>query len=504
MVKDFRLRQDLRHFLQQCHCDAGGLTRQTLLNRTHWASPSNAPSPGLRMAMELRALLLLLLCFPALQAQTPHAEEGVSEGSSLSIQCPYTAQADYHQQKAWCHMRGGQCEPLVETIYPTQYPRTNRVTNGKVTIEDNPMYETVSITMTNLQVDDSGTYFCAYRPYPHKYLPLKKISLNVFKENLSTWTKSKDLEDKTLIQDDAQKRTVTITMKKLQAQDAGVYWCVLYRGSSLTQKMEIRLSVSKRTQQYTPKESDDVSVQCPYSASYYGAVSKAWCKEGARKACTILVTTDLKPSGYRKKIQQGRFTIQDDTQQGMVTVTMEKLQVQDSGVYWCALYEHGQLLRMVEVTLTVSEVLAGTTLSGTASTSQATPSSNTPAPSSNVNTFILLSGVLSILFILALTSLITLCVKQRKQLKRRGNRQAEDIYDKPEDIAQLDSTERMESPKDDSKDVKYITLNFKSRLSPEDPLYCNVEPSQAHGKPRDENVEYATIALKQLPTNDKG
>lgn len=62
----------------------------------------------------------------------------------------------------------------------------------------------------------------------------------------------------------------------------------------------------------------------------------------------------------------------------------------------------------------------------------------------------------------------------------------------------------MESPKDDSKDVKYITLNFKSQLSPEDPLYCNVEPSQAHGKPKDENVEYATIALKQLPTNDKG
>lgn len=62
----------------------------------------------------------------------------------------------------------------------------------------------------------------------------------------------------------------------------------------------------------------------------------------------------------------------------------------------------------------------------------------------------------------------------------------------------------MESPKDDSKDVKYITLNFKSQLSPEDPLYCNVEPSQAHRKPKDENVEYATIALKQLPTNDKG
>ncbi|KAM9594434.1 CMRF35-like molecule 1 isoform 6-T7 [Morphnus guianensis] len=436
MVKDFRLRQDLRHFLQQCHCDAGGLTRQTLLNRTHWASPSNAPSPGLRMAMELRALLLLLLCFPALQAQTPHAEEGVSEGSSLSIQCPYTAQADYHQQKAWCHMRGGQCEPLVETIYPTQYPRTNRVTNGKVTIEDNPMYETVSITMTNLQVDDSGTYFCAYRPYPHKYLPLKKISLNVFKE-LHKW------------------------------------------------------------------ELDSLSVQCKYSALVHSTDRKAWCRRG-RTGCEIWLMTENLSTWTKSKDLEDKTLIQDDAQKRTVTITMKKLQAQDAGVYWCVLYRGSSLTQKMEIRLSVSKILAGTTLSGTASTSQATPSSNTPAPSSNVNTFILLSGVLSILFILALTSLITLCVKQRKQLKRRGNRQAEDIYDKPEDIAQLDSTERMESPKDDSKDVKYITLNFKSRLSPEDPLYCNVEPSQAHGKPRDENVEYATIALKQLPTNDKG
>uniref|UniRef100_A0A8C0HG75 Ig-like domain-containing protein n=1 Tax=Buteo japonicus TaxID=224669 RepID=A0A8C0HG75_9AVES len=369
--------------------------------------------------MELRALLLLLLCFPALQAQTPHAQEGLSEGSSLSIQCPYTAQTDYHQQKVWCHVRGGQCEPLVETTYPTQYPRTNRVTNGKVTIEDNPMYETVSITMTNLQVEDSGTYLCAYRSYYYDYLPLKMISLNVFKElhkweldslsvqckysglvhstdrkawcrsgrtgceiwlmtdNLSTWTKSKDLENKTLIQDDAQKRTVTITMKKLQAQDAGVYWCVLYRGSSPTQKMEIRLSVSKSDPTGTPIASiTGQSHSLPQNSLKH--------RQCPGISCTSLL---LKP------------------------------------------------------------------------------------------------------LILA---------------HSKGNRQAEDIYDKPEGTAQLDSTERMERAKDDSKDVKYITLNFKSRLSPEDPLYCNAEPSQAHRKPKDENVEYATIALKQLPTNDKG
>ncbi|KFQ97403.1 hypothetical protein Y956_10849, partial [Nipponia nippon] len=127
-----------------------------------------------------------------------------------------------------------------------------------------------------------------------------------------------------------------------------------------------------------------------------------------------------------------------------------------------------------------------------------------PGFSSKVNTSVLLSVILSIMFVLALISSVTLCIRRRKQQKRRGTSQAEDTYDKPEDIPQLDSTERMESPKDDSKDLKYVTLNFKSRLSPEDPLYCNVEPIQTHRKPEDENVEYAIIELKQLPTNDKG
>ncbi|XP_064328014.1 CMRF35-like molecule 1 [Phalacrocorax carbo] len=216
-----------------------------------------------------------------------------------------------------------------------------------------------------------------------------------------------------------------------------------------------------------------------------------------------MVNTISKPSGYLRAPQQGRVTIQDDSQRGIVTITMEDVQARDSGVYWCALYEQLHLFRMVEVTLSISNVSAGPTLTGSAGPNHSTPSGDSPAQSSAVNIFNLLSGVLSVLFILALITSITLCIRRRKQLKRRGPRQAEDIYDKPEDIAQPDSTERMESPSHDSTDLKYVTLNFKSQLSPEDPLYCNAEPNQTHRKPEEENVEYATIALKQLPMNDK-
>ncbi|KAF1650079.1 Trem-like transcript 2 protein, partial [Aptenodytes patagonicus] len=378
--------------------------------------------------MELRVLLLLPLCFPGLQAKTPAAKERRLEGSTLYIQCPYTAQTNSQQQKAWCHVRENRWKPLVETTEPSQYPYGTNATNGKVTIEDNPTHRTVSITMTNLQVEDSGTYCCASRSYGNRYLPLKTISLNVFKE---------------------------------------------------LHKLEL----------------DSLSVQCPYSTLGYSTGTKAWCREG-QTGCKLVVSTDYSSTWHNSKAMAHRTLIQDDTQQRTVTITMQKLQVQDTGTYFCVLYRSSRLTLIMEVRLSVSKILAGTTLSGTAGTNQTIPSGNTPAPSSNVNTFILLAGILSILFILALISMITLCVRRCKQLKKRGTRQAENIYDKPEDIAQLDSTERMEDPKDDSKDLKYVTLNFKSRLSPEDPLYCNVEPSQTHRKPKDENVEYAIIALK--------
>ncbi|NWS77646.1 TREM1 protein, partial [Crotophaga sulcirostris] len=63
-------------------------------------------------------------------------------------------------KKAWCRVRGGGCELLGETLDPTQNPHRTRARKGRVTMEDNHENRTVSITMTNLQVEDSGNYSC--------------------------------------------------------------------------------------------------------------------------------------------------------------------------------------------------------------------------------------------------------------------------------------------------------------------------------------------------------
>ncbi|NWQ97608.1 CLM7 protein, partial [Burhinus bistriatus] len=368
------------------------------------------------------------LILTGLQAQTPDVEERRSEGSTLRFQCPYTAQTDYQQQKAWCRVRDDECDLLVETTDGTRtYPYRTQATKGNATIVDDQQYRTVSISMTNLQAKDSGIYSCAYRSHSNKYIPLRTISLNVFKE-LHKW------------------------------------------------------------------ELDSLSVQCPYGALGYSTGTKAWCRTEGQTGCKVVVRTDYPSTWRNTKALEDRTMIMDDAQKRTVIITIQKLQAQDSSVYWCALYRGSRLIRIMEFHLSVSKSEYPLTAKCTCCYISASPPCLFSL-TSNVHTFIILSGVLSILFILAFISSVTLCIRRRKQLKRTGNRQAEDTYDKPENIVQLASTERMESPKDDSKDLKYVTLNFKSRLSPEDPLYCNVEPSQAHRKPKDENVEYATIAL---------
>lgn len=111
-----------------------------------------------------------------LQAETPEAEMSQQEGSTFSIQCPYTTQPENEQLKAWCRMRNARCQLVAWTLASMQYIYSDRARQGHLTIQDDN--RTVSITMSDLQAEDSGIYSCVYSS---NYVPLKTISLNVYK-----------------------------------------------------------------------------------------------------------------------------------------------------------------------------------------------------------------------------------------------------------------------------------------------------------------------------------
>uniref|UniRef100_A0A493SV81 Ig-like domain-containing protein n=1 Tax=Anas platyrhynchos platyrhynchos TaxID=8840 RepID=A0A493SV81_ANAPP len=397
-----------------------------LQSTPHLAPPGSQPTTALHQLPSPSPLLV----FTGLQAQT-REELSQHEGSNLSVLCPYPAEREYRDLKSWCRWTDQGCQLQVALLGTITYTYSQQANQGYITIQDDPKHRNFSITMTDLQVEDSGTYYCAYRKGWESYVPLKWISLNVFKE---------------------------------------------------LHKLEL----------------DSLSVQCPYRKLGYSSGRKAWCRyPGQTGTCDLVVSTDFPNTLSISKAQKGRAWIQDDTQERTITITMEKLQAQDSGVYWCALYRPYTSIpftRIMEVRLSVAKRPAATTLSVTRATSENHPPGNSTLAGQGVSTYIIISTVLYLLLIPVVIILITLCIRHHRKLKRRGNRQAEDIYDKPEDTTQLESTERMETPKDDSKDLKYVTLDFKSQRSPEESLYCNVEPDQAPKNPKDENVEYAIIA----------
>ncbi|NXB20307.1 CLM5 protein, partial [Rhagologus leucostigma] len=238
------------------------------------------------------------------------------------------------------------------------------------------------------------------------------------------------------------------------------------------------------------REGNTLYVQCPY-AQIPDWQTKSWCRlTGGR--CQELARTYYQ---NREQSEDGRITVEDDTTSKTVSVTMTDLKAEDSGIYFCAYSAGRYVLRTVSLNVFrahVPGVFQGP--SSTQPRSQATSLSNE-------NTFLILSMVLLILLILALITSITLCVRYSKLLGRTGNREAEDTSDTPESTAQPGSTGRRESSQDDSKGPAYINLDMHSHPSPEDPLYCNVEPSQALRNAQ--NVEYAIIAFNQSPRNGR-
>ncbi|NWZ41122.1 TRML4 protein, partial [Brachypodius atriceps] len=231
------------------------------------------------------------------------------------------------------------------------------------------------------------------------------------------------------------------------------------------------------------REGNTLTVKCPYTAQTEEWHTKFWCLLTSNGGCREVASTY---SGGRGRSNDKRTTIEDDTNRKIVSITMTDLKAVDSGTYFCAVYPNGFVrLRTISLNVFRGEYLSPTQRK----------------VFSNVNTFIILSVVLLVLLLLALITSIALGVRHYKLLGRAGNREAEDTSGRAEGTAQPGSTGRRGSSQEDSKELAYINLDVQSHSSHEDPLYCNVEPSQAPRNPQ--HVEYAVIAFNQSPRNGR-
>ncbi|NWR01296.1 CLM2 protein, partial [Paradoxornis webbianus] len=237
------------------------------------------------------------------------------------------------------------------------------------------------------------------------------------------------------------------------------------------------------------REGDTLYIKCPYTQSESG-YTKLWCLLEPNG-----VTREVASTYYRSTDK--RITIKDDPSGKTVSVTVTDLRAEDSGTYSCAFYSCYNLIPRTEISLNVFKAHILGVFQGPSSTQSRSRATSL----SNGNTLIVLSVVLFVLLLLALLASIALGVRHYKLLRKSGNREAEDTGDRAEGTAQPGSTGRRGSSQDDTKGPAYINLDVQSQPRPEDPLYCNVEPGQAHRSPQ--HVEYAVIAFNQSPRNGR-
>lgn len=95
------------------------------------------------------------LCFPGSLSLTGPSSVAGTAGSSLRIRCQYEKAYKGHN-KYWCRGKyGTTCRKIVETEGEEKEKR-----NGRVSIRDHTDNLTFTVTLENLNINDTGSYWC--------------------------------------------------------------------------------------------------------------------------------------------------------------------------------------------------------------------------------------------------------------------------------------------------------------------------------------------------------
>uniref|UniRef100_A0A493TEE4 Immunoglobulin domain-containing protein n=1 Tax=Anas platyrhynchos platyrhynchos TaxID=8840 RepID=A0A493TEE4_ANAPP len=269
-----------------------------------------------------------LLVFAGLQAQTP-GELSQREGSDLSVLCPYPAEREYRDLKSWCRWIDERCQVQVAIIDTRTVLYTEQARQGHITIQDDPIHRNFSITMTDLRVQDSGIYYCAYRKGWQDFVPLKTISLTVFKGEYLFPMQTPVLSGGNVTASSLHPPTAhserlppTPSISPLLHALALCFPCSQSTGypDHARRWMPLCLRLRVRHQvccsaEFHKVELDSLSVQCPYHTLGYRSERKAWCRAVSQTGrCDLVVSTDFPNTLNISKAQKGRASIQDDTQ----------------------------------------------------------------------------------------------------------------------------------------------------------------------------------------------
>lgn len=114
------------------------------------------------------------------------------------------------------------------------------------------------------------------------------------------------------------------------ARVQGLLWMFFISGlQAVTQNYE---------EEYDLEVGQNLTVSCPFNIQKYADSRKAWQKlETGQEPLTLLVTEVS--MGKPRKVQMGRCELEDVPHEAMLHVHLVHVQVEDSGLYRCIIYQ---------------------------------------------------------------------------------------------------------------------------------------------------------------------
>lgn len=152
-------------------------------------------------------------------------------------------------------------------------------------------------------------------------------------------------ENKVMIFDDPVQLVFTVTMTQLKEDDSGWYMCGVEIGGMWSSDLyaftnvKVIHGMSVLHSRLSGEEGSSVTVECFYSEKYRQS-QKKWCRSGDWSSCLF---TDSEG-----RHSDSSLDILDD-RTGAFTVTYKRLQMRDTGWYWCGA-EQQQVTVHIQVT----------------------------------------------------------------------------------------------------------------------------------------------------------
>ncbi|CAB1326152.1 unnamed protein product [Coregonus sp. 'balchen'] len=278
---------------------------------------------ALRSTMEksISVLIILIMATGMVSGDsvTPDKEEFTpTEGSSVTMSCTYETSSDY-VDLYWYRHYSNQAPQFL--LYKGARSRTNEHIPDK-RFASKTSHTSTELVITRLTLADTALYYCALWDYTHK------CQHHVYAEKgyVFTWGKCYWVKGEKVTA-----KLVPLTIQRLQLSDSAMYYCALKPTCTGD-------NVQQQPGGVIATEGGLVILSCQYNTtSANNNVYLYWYKQEANDFPKHILTRYYSGSGDNAEGFMERFNASLNTKTQSVPLTIQRLQLFDSAVYYCAL-----------------------------------------------------------------------------------------------------------------------------------------------------------------------